>query len=267
MNDTGIQNGVKELRLIEKDEINKMEPNVKAKLALYSPNTGIIDSRSLMSHVHRVASASGVLFSFNTEVDFIKKQKNAYVIGIKNDSYKFISSIVINSAGLAADYVAELAGIDIDKAGYKLSYCKGSYFSYSRKSPIKMLVYPVPHKDLYGLGIHATLDLSGRLRFGPDAEYVDVIDYKVDTGKRDIFYESAKKYIEGLNKEALNPDMAGIRSKIKGESIKDFVIKHEVDRGIKGFINLIGIESPGLTASLSIAKHVKNMVNRELKIC
>ena len=264
--DTGIQNGVKKLRLIENDEINKMEPNVKAKLALYSPNTGIIDSHSLMSHLHRVASASGVLFSFNTEVDFIEKQKNGYVIGIKNDSYKFVSSVVINSAGLAADYVAELAGIDIDKAGYKLSYCKGSYFSYSRKSPIKMLVYPVPHKDLSGLGIHATLDLSGRLRFGPDAEYVDVIDYKVNTGKRDIFYESMKKNIEGLDKEALKPDMAGIRSKIKGESIKDFVIKHEVDRGIKGFINLIGIESPGLTASLSIAKHVKNMVNRELKI-
>ena len=264
--DTGIQNGVKELRLIENDEINKMEPNVKAKLALYSPNTGIIDSHFLMSHLHRVTGASGALFSFNTEVDFIEKQKNGYVIGIKNDSYKFVSSVVINSAGLAADYVAELAGIDIDKAGYKLSYCKGSYFSYSRKSPIKMLVYPVPHKDLSGLGIHATLDLSGRLRFGPDAEYVDVIDYKVDTGKKDIFYESTKKYIEGLDKEALKPDMAGIRSKIKGESIKDFVIKHEVDRGIKGFINLIGIESPGLTASLSIAKHVKNMVNRELKI-
>lgn len=263
--ETGIQNGVKGLTLIGKDEINKMEPNVNAVAAIYSPNTGIIDSHSLMSHLHRVANASGVLFSFNTEADFIEKQKNGYVIGIKNNNYKFASSIVINSAGLSADYVAELAGVDIDTAGYRLSYCKGSYFSYSRKSPIKMLVYPVPHKDLSGLGIHATLDLSGRLRFGPDAEYVDAIDYKVDAGKRDVFYESAKNYIKGLDKEALNPDMAGIRSKIKGEGIKDFVIKHEVSKGMEGFINLIGIESPGLTASLSIAKYVKNMVNGELK--
>ncbi len=258
---TGIQNGVKELTLIKKDEINKMEPNVNAVAALYSLNTGIIDSHSLMSHLHGVANSSGVMFSFNTEVDSIQKQKNGYVIGIKNDSYKFVSSIIINSAGLSADYIAAMAGIDIDKAGYRLSHCKGSYFSYSRKSPVKMLVYPVPHKDLSGLGIHATLDLSGRLRFGPDTEYVDAIDYKVDAGKRDIFYESAKKYIKGLDKESLNPDMAGIRPKIKGEGIKDFVIKHEIDRGMEGFINLTGIESPGLTASLSIAKYVKNIIH------
>jgi len=263
--ETGIQNGVKGLILIEKNEINKMEPNVNAKAALYSPNTGIIDSHSLMSHLHRVANASGVLFSFNTEADFIEKQKNGYVIGIKNDSYKFVSSIVINSAGLAADYMAELAGIDIDKTGYRLRYCKGSYFSYAKKPPIKMLVYPVPNKDLTGLGIHATLDLGGRLRFGPDSEYVDFIDYKVDSNKIGIFYESAEKHIKGLDKEAFGPEMSGIRPKIKGEGIKDFVIKHEIDRGMEGFINLIGIESPGLTASLSIAKYVKNMVNGDQK--
>ena len=186
-------------------------------------------------------------------------------MGIKNNGYKFFSPIVINSAGLFADYVAGLVGIDIDRTDYRLSYCKGSYFSYAGKSPIKMLVYPVPDKDLTGLGIHATLDLGGRLRFGPDTEYVDAIDYRIDAGKRGLFYETAKKYIEGLDKEALNPDMAGIRSKIKGDGIKDFVIKHEVDKGMEGFINLIGIESPGLTASLSIAKHVKNIVDREIR--
>lgn len=264
--DTGLNNGVKGLTLIEKDEINKMEPHVNATDALYSPNTGIIDSHSLMSHLHRVANASRVLFSFNTEVNFIEKQKNGYVIGIKNDSYKFVSSLIINSAGLSAGHIAAIAGIDIDKADYKLSHCKGSYFSYAKKPPIKMLVYPVPHKNLSGLGIHATLDLGGRLRFGPDTEYVDAIDYKVDAGKRDIFYESAKKNIKGLDKEALNPDMAGIRPKIKGEGIKDFVIKHESDRGMEGFINLIGIESPGLTASLSIAKYVNSIIRTILSV-
>jgi L-2-hydroxyglutarate oxidase LhgO len=299
--ENGIQNGVKGLTLIGKDEINKMEPNVNAVAAIYSPNTGIIDSHSLMLHLHGVANSSGVMFSFNTEVDSIEKQKKGYVIGtreskreslgdmtlrrsgenrtsalfiksgsctrndIKNNGYKFASSVVINSAGLSADRIAAMAGIDIDKAGYRLSHCKGSYFSYAKKPPIRMLVYPVPHKDLSGLGIHATLDLGGRLRFGPDTEYVDAIDYEVDVGKRDIFYESAKKYIKGLDKEALNPDMAGIRPKIKGDGIKDFVINHEIDREMAGFINLIGIESPGLTSSLSIAKYVKNMVGGEIR--
>lgn len=128
-----------------------------------------------------------------------------------------------------------------------------------------MLVYPLPDKDLTGLGIHATLDLGGRLRFGPDTEYVDAIDYKVDAGKRNIFYESAEKYIKVLDKKALNPDMAGIRPKIKGDSIKDFVIKHEIDREMAGFINLTGIEFPGLTASLPIAKYVKNVIDREIR--
>jgi len=263
--ETGIQNGVKGLTLIGKDEINKMEPNVHSIAAIYSSNTGIIDSHSLMSHLHGVANSSGVLFSFNTEVDSIEKQKNGYVIGITNNGYEFVSSVVINSAGLSADCIAAMVGIDIDEVGYRLSHCKGSYFSYSRKSLVKMLVYPVPHKDLSGLGIHATLDLGGRLRFGPDTEYGDDLDYKVDDSKRDTFYESAKKYIKGLDKASLNPDMAGIRPKIKGDGIKDFVIKHEIDREMEGFINLIGIESPGLTAALSIAKDVKNVVDREIR--
>lgn len=128
-----------------------------------------------------------------------------------------------------------------------------------------MLIYPVPHKDLTGLGVHATLDLGGRLRFGHDTEYVDFIDYRVDGNKIGIFYDSVKKNIKGLDKEAFGPEMSGIRPKIKGEGIKDFVIKHEVNKGMGRFINLIGIESPGLTASLSIAKYVKNIIHRELR--
>lgn len=188
------------------------------------------------------------------------RKKAGYLIGIKNDDYKFISKVVINSAGLYSDHIAELAGINVDSAGYRLKYCKGSYFSYAKKSPVKMLVYPVPHKDLTGLGVHATLDLGGRLRFGPDTEYIDAIDYKVDVDKRDIFYKGASKIINGLEKELFVPDMCGIRPKIKGEGIKDFIIRHENEIGLEGFVNLMGIESPGLTASLSIAKYVKGVV-------
>jgi len=261
---TGIQNGTQSLAFFNRNEITRAEPNVNAIAALFSPNTGIVDSHALMKSFYNTATASGVLFSFDSEVNFIKKNKNGYLIGIKNDDYKFVSKVVINSAGLYSDHIAELAGIDIDSVGYRLRYCKGSYFSYAKKSPIKMLVYPVPHKDLAGLGTHATLDLGGRLRFGPDAEFIDTLNYKVDINKRDIFYEGASKIINGLEKQAFIPDMAGIRPKIKGDGVKDFVIKHEDDKGLKGLINLIGIESPGLTASLAIAKEAKDIVDSVL---
>ena len=127
---------------------------------------------------------------------------------------------------------------------------------------LKRLIYPIPHKDLTGLGVHATLDLGNRLRFGPDTEYIDSVDYKVDPAKKDIFYESASKIIRGLERELFIPDMVGVRPKIKGEGIKDFVIKGETDKGFAGFINLVGIESPGLTACLSIANYVSQIIDK-----
>ncbi len=256
----GVDNNVKGLMLFGKREINKAAPNVNAISAIFSPNTGILNSHAYMKSLYSSAKDSGVMFSFNSETDLIEKKINGYLIGIKGENYRFLTSIVINSAGLYSDKLAEMAGIDIDIAGYRLQYSKGSYFSYSKKSPVKMLIYPVPHKELKGLGIHATLDLAGRLRFGPDTELIEQIDYKVDTKKRELFYESAIRIITGLEKEAFMPDTSGIRPQIKGEGTKDFIIRNESDKGLDGFINLIGIESPGLTASLSIAKMVKNMV-------
>lgn len=263
---TGIRNGAKSLTFLNKNEVAKVEPNVNAISALYSPNTGIIDSHSLMESLYKTATASGVLFSFVSEVNLIDKKENGYLLGIRNDDYKFISKLVINSAGLHSDYIAELAGVDIDSAGYRLKYCKGSYFSYAKKSPVKMLVYPVPHEDLTGLGVHATLDLGERLRFGPDAEYIDAIEYKVDADEKDFFYKGASKIINGLEKESFVPDMCGIRPKLSGknEKTRDFVIKDEAEKGLDGLINLIGIESPGLTASLAIAKMVADMMSRIL---
>jgi L-2-hydroxyglutarate oxidase LhgO len=155
-----------------------------------------------------------------------------------------------------------LAGIDIKSNNYKIHFCKGSYFSYSKRIQVPLLIYPAPHKELTGLGVHATLDLGGRLRFGPDTEYVETIDYKVDEKKRDAFFDSAVDLFPGLEKEAFIPDMSGIRPKLSGpdEKIRDFIIVDEKDNGLPGFINLIGIESPGLTASPAIAKMVSAMV-------
>jgi L-2-hydroxyglutarate oxidase LhgO len=260
--DKGRANGVKDLALLDKDAALKLEPGIRATAALHSPNTGIIDSHAFMKHLFRKAEANGVMFAFNSELDSVAKiNEGGYVLGISSQDYKFSSRIVINSAGLASDQLASLAGIDIDKNGYRLRLCKGSYFSYSGRSPVSMLVYPVPHENLTGLGVHATLDIGGRLRFGPDAEYVEALDLKVDSSKRDSFFRGATKIIPGLDIESFTPDMAGIRPKLQGpgEAVRDFIIREESDKGLPGFINLIGIESPGLTASLSIAQMVKGV--------
>lgn len=259
----GRKNNVQGLVILNKQEINRMEPNINAVTALFSPNTGIVDSHSLMKHLYNLSRKNGVLFAFNCEVNSMLKEKNAYVVGIKDEDYYFKSKIVINCAGLSSDYIASIIGIDVMKNGYKLKYCKGSYFSFTKPSPIKKLVYPLPHRELVGLGIHTTLDLGGRLRFGPDSEYVGEINYNVNPGKRDEFYRAVSRFINGLEKDAFVPDMAGIRPKLsgEGEQVRDFVIKDETDKGFEGLINLIGIESPGLSASPAIAEMVKKMVN------
>jgi L-2-hydroxyglutarate oxidase LhgO len=256
----GLRNGANKLELIEKSDIRKVQPNVTAHAAIHSRNTGIVDVHSLMNALYKEAVSSGVVVSFNSEVDLIAREKKGYVIGVKNESYRLHSRTVINAAGLSSDHVASLSGIDIDREGYRLGYCKGSYFSYLKKSPIDMLVYPLPMKKLAGLGVHATLDLGGRLRFGPDSEPVDSIDYTVDAGKRDAYFQGVSKYISGLDKEAFSPDMAGIRPSIKGDAFHDFIIAHETDKGMEGFVNAVGIESPGLTASLAIARRVRDML-------
>ncbi|MBF0608896.1 MAG: NAD(P)/FAD-dependent oxidoreductase [Candidatus Magnetobacterium sp. LHC-1] len=257
----GRDNGVSDLTILDADEVARMEANVNAVRALFSPNTGIIDSHGLMKRLWTVAQGQGVTFSFNEEVVSIQRQTDGYVVGIRSEGYRFLSGVVINAAGLCSDQIADMVGIAVDPAEYRLHYCKGSYFSYARRSPVERLIYPVPEKNLKGLGVHATLDMAGRLRFGPDTEYVDDIDYTVDASKKYRFYEGACKIIRGIDKDALVADMAGVRPKIKGEGVKDFLIHHETNRGLEGFINLVGIESPGLTACLAIASRVRKFLD------
>ncbi len=258
----GKRNSVKDLRLLSKSEVQKIEPNTNAVAAIYSPNTGIIDSHSLMKHFFTVARDNGAMFAFSSEVNLLDKEGEWFVIGVQQENYRFKSRVVVNCAGLSSDKISALAGIDILRKNYKIKYCKGSYFYYDKPSPVKMLIYPVPHDELAGLGVHATLDLGGRLRFGPDVEYIDCIDYQVDVKKKDDFFKGAIKIIPGLNENAFLPDMAGIRPKLygPGEKARDFVISNESDQGMDGLINLIGIESPGLTASPAIARKVVEMI-------
>ncbi|MFA9435540.1 MAG: NAD(P)/FAD-dependent oxidoreductase [Candidatus Bathyarchaeota archaeon] len=257
--------GARDLEMIDADQIKKLEPNVRADQAILSPSTGIVDAHGLMDHFHRDArrKAGSDPLVLDTEVTGIEQTKDGYVVRMNSggEPFEIESSVVINSAGLYCDRVAEMAGMDIDKEQYRLHWSKGEYFSLTGKPPALMLIYPPPPQDAASLGIHSVPDLTGRLRFGPNAFYVDEINYSVESEK-ESFWRDIVQYFPSVKMENLHPDMTGIRSKLQGpgDPVKDFVIRHEEDKGLPGLINLIGIESPGLTSSPAIAEIVDKMV-------
>lgn len=257
--------GARDLEMIDADQIKKLEPNVRADHAILSPSTGIVDAHGLMDHFHREArrKAGSDPLVLDTEVVGIGQTGDGYIIKMNSggEPFEIESMVVINSAGLYCDRIAEMAGVDIDKEGYRLHWSKGEYFSLTGKPPALMLIYPPPPQDAASLGIHSVPDLTGRLRFGPNAFYVDEINYAVESEK-EPFWRDIIEYFPSVRMENLHPDMTGIRSKLQGpgDPVRDFVIRHEEDKGLPGFINLIGIESPGLTASPAIAEMVEKMV-------
>jgi L-2-hydroxyglutarate oxidase LhgO len=261
----GRRNGVKDLTMLTAEEVGEMEPNVKAIAAIFSPSTGIIDSHALMRYFLHRAEDEGAKIAYNSKVIGIERLPDGYDVTVENGSgfFSFITGVLINCAGLNSEKIAQLAGIDINRAGYRLYYCKGEYFSVgnSKNRLIKRLIYPVP--ETAGMVIHVTLDLEGKMRLGPSARYVDEIDYNVDESNRGAFYRSVKRFLPFIEPDDLEPEMAGIRPKLQGpgDDFRDFVIRHERDKGLPGFTNLIGIESPGLTSAPAIAKHVETMVN------
>lgn len=262
----GKRNDAEGLRLLSRKQLKGMEPNVEGTTALFSPSTGIIDSHALMRYFIAMATRSGAKFAYRTDVTGIEKRADGYRVSIEDSegTSSLDTAILINSAGLQSDRIAALAGIDIDRAGYRLHYCKGEYFSAGngKNRLVKRLIFPVPPPGVTGVGIHVTFDLNGRMRLGPSIEYVDSIEYAVDPGHKPLFYDSVKSFLPFIEYDDLEPEMAGIRPKLQapGEPIRDFVIREESDKDLPGFINLIGIESPGLTASPAIAEYVGKMV-------
>lgn len=265
-------NGVNNLVWMSKEACQKLEPQVRAEAGLFSPATGIIDSRRLMRQFVVRAKANGVTFVYQaqlTRMDTIKP--GSYEIEVvypDNETDTFITSRLINAAGLQADRIAETMGIDIDQHGYRQHYWKGEYFSVAwPKDKLNHLVYPVPEPQITGLGVHATIDLSGRIKLGPNARYLPDrnIDFTVDAGGRDLFYQAASNYLPSLKKEDLAPEMAGIRPKLQkpGDAVRDFIINEESARGLPGVVNLVGIESPGLTSSIAIARYVQKRLDEE----
>ncbi len=257
--------GVDLAQLSEK-EAHALEPAVRSVGALWSPESGIVDVHALMDHFLQRALAAGAVLQPRAAVVGIEPVTGGYRITVSGGAgiESFTSERVVNAAGLEADTIAQLAGVDLDAAGYRLHYCKGSYFSAATRcwKLASHLVYPVPAPE--SLGVHVVLDTGGRLRFGPDAEYLPDrnTDYRVDPARRTVFGEAARRLLPTVRDEDLEPDISGIRPKLqrKGGPFRDFVIVEERDRGLPGFYDLIGIESPGLTAAPAIAEHVARMI-------
>ncbi|MGX8014204.1 NAD(P)/FAD-dependent oxidoreductase (plasmid) [Mesorhizobium sp. ORM8.1] len=253
----GQRNGVEHLRLIEQQDAKALEPELRCVGALLSPETGIVDSHSLMLTFQGDIESCGGAIVFLTPVERITRNSQAWTVafgGVEPVELDF--DVVINSAGLGAQAIAAAC------EGYPahrvpaLVLAKGNYFKYTNRAAFSHLIYPTPVDG--GLGIHATLDLGGGMRFGPDVEWIDAENFEVDAKRADSFYEQIRTYWPRLESRTLVPDYAGIRPKLSGpgQPAADFLIDGPADHGLPGLVHLFGIESPGLTCALPIASEV-----------
>lgn len=262
-------NGVTDLKQLGKAEVMKLEPDITAVAAIYSPSTGIIDSHKLMASFERIVVDGGEnLVAYKHEVTSVAKngsgEYEVTFLGPDGHKDQLACRYLINCAGLWSDKIGEWLGLKPEASGWKIYWVKGEYFSLSASASKKLshLVYPPPLKALKGLGIHVTKSLDGRARLGPSAFYVDGISYDVDASHGDEFFLAASSYLPFLTREDIAPDMSGVRPKIQSpaDPVKDFVIRHEAEQGLPGFINLVGIESPGLTSCIAIARMVAKWI-------
>jgi L-2-hydroxyglutarate oxidase LhgO len=258
--------GVGSIEWIDAREVTRREPAARAVAALHSPETGIVDAQALCMSFAAEAEAHGADIVLCSEVRSIEHSGGLYRVeatGPAGDTSRVASAAVVNAAGLAGDRLAELAGFDVDALGYRLHFCKGDYFTLQPGSPVRVgsLVYPVPAGA--GLGIHATLDLAGRIRFGPDSEYVDRIHYEVDALKVHAFGSAIRRFLPAVEDRHLAPDYAGVRPRLSapGEAFRDFLVREESSAGLPGFVNALGIESPGLTSAPAIAELVTELLS------
>lgn len=257
------QCGVNDLTVLSAAEAKALEPELHCETALLSPSTGIVDSHALMLSLLGDAEQSGAQLVLNTPLKKVEiKGPNHFKCYFDDEEQSLIScAYLVNASGLYATELAKnMLGLDkqhIPEAHY---YCKGSYFSYSGKSPFQHLIYPMPNSA--GLGVHLTLDLGGQVKFGPDVTWLDKESYDVDGELVKNFYKAVRRYWPTLKNDTLHPAYAGIRPKLSGPSqaVADFVISSKSQHGVAGLLNLFGIESPGLTAALAIAEKVTQQI-------
>jgi len=257
---TAIANGVSDLQPLSAAQAIAMEPALHCVGALLSPSTGIVDSHGLMLALLGDAERAGAMLALGSQVQGgrITPQGIELDVHIADaDPMTLRAACVVNSAGLDAPALARaLAGLAPAQVPRE-HLAKGCYFTLSGRAPFSRLVYPAPGQSSH-LGVHLTLDLGGQARFGPSFEWVDQIDYSVDPNGAGAFYAEVRRYWPGLADGTLQPGYAGLRPKISGpgETAADFRIDGVETHGVPGLVNLFGIESPGLTASLAIAERV-----------
>lgn len=255
------QNGVDDLRLLERTEIAALEPALDAHAALLSPSTGIVDSHGLMLALLGDAERHGAMLALGSPVTGGVADVDGVVLEIGGEAPMTLRAHwVINAAGLDAVALGSAIRSAASTQAPRARFARGVYFSYSGKAPFSRLIYPIPEPG--GLGVHLTLDLGGQAKFGPDVEWIDQPDYHVDPARVGRFAEAIRSWWPALDADRLQPGYAGVRPKIvgPGEADADFRIDGPMQHGVAGLIHLYGIESPGLTASLAIGNHVATLV-------
>lgn len=261
-------NGVTDVDFIHLDAVREMEPEIKCVGALFSPSTGIVDSHGLMLALQGDTENHGGIIAFMCHVKGGSKTENGFVLKIgtgeqcaDGNTTNLACDILINSAGMGAQRIARgLTGVPTNTIP-QLHLARGCYFTMSGKAPFRHLIYPMP--DEASLGIHVTIDIAGQVRFGPDVEWIEEKTYDVDPMRQAAFSTAVQRYYPAVLERTLIPGYAGIRPKIQGpgETPKDFMIQGPSAHGISGLVNLFGMESPGLTASLAIASYVRNLLD------
>jgi L-2-hydroxyglutarate oxidase LhgO len=255
-------NGIDDLRFLDEAEVQALEPAVACNGALLSPSTGIVDSHALMTALEGEIEAHGGAVVLNSEVSDLKATDRG--LRFQSGGEVFQCRTLVNSAGLWAGEVLKQSRLNrsLEKTAPHIRYAIGHYYTYPGKSPFNHLIYPVPGNA--GLGTHATNDLGGSVRFGPDVRWVESIDYDFDDSHKGEFVEAIQRYYPALEQGRLSPGYTGIRPKLvgPGEPPMDFRIEGEGEHGVPGLVNLFGIESPGLTACLAIGDYVRAVATR-----
>ncbi len=260
------EDGVR-MQWLSRREINELEPDVKAEVGILLPEAGVVDIYSLMQCYLGLARIKGAQLMCRSEVTAIEKLAEGYWVELRaaEGISHLQTRVVINCAGLYSDQIAAMAGIDTVKEGYKQIYLKGEYYSIASQWAKKMdrrLVYPIARPDRL-MGLHNVFDVDRRVRLGPDFYPVDKIDYSIDNSRKHLFYEGVNRLFSGVGYEDIEPESSGImpRLYLSTDNFKEFIVRHEQDRGLPGLINLVGIETPGVTASPAIARYVSMIVN------
>ena len=248
-------NGVADLQPLDAGDLAGLEPGLRGVAGLLSPSTGIVDSHALMLSYQGEAEDHGAVIAFNTGLAAAEVTAGGFEIAAEGggETLRLKARVLVNAAGLfAGELAGRIAGLAPEHRR-RVHYCKGNYFSVAGRVPFRHLIYPVPERD--GLGVHLTLDLGGAGRFGPDTQWIDGIDYGLDASRGESFYAAIRTYWPELKDGALAPSYTGIRPKLapEGGPATDFTIDGPEAHGVPGLVNLFGIESPGLTASLAIA--------------